>query len=328
MSKIFCTLFVLLISCSPSTSTTHFKGCSMTMNYHVVIGQKLSKEKQKQISLAIDKIFNQTDRIYNNWNPSSEISQINQTSKTLPISISKQLKDLLVRCDECYQITEHRFDPTIGSIFNTWKKALIKNYIPKEPANEAVGWQNIILHELSLQKKYSKCQFDLCGISKGYTIDLISEKLSSLGFENFFVEWGGEIFAMGLHPEKRKWRVLINNLSESANSSVLLKDNAIATSGSSMLYSWEADGKSYFHIFDPKSKKPLETAHISTVTVIADKCYLADAVATAAMTFTDLDELRKWGLIVIKSCPKVSSIIIKFKDNTIERIPNEGHYFF
>ncbi len=300
----------------------------MTMNYHIVIGQKISKQRQKQISLAINEIFNLTDRVYNNWNPSSEISQINQASKILPISISEQLKDLLVRCEECYQITRYRFDPTIGSIFNSWKKALMKNHVPKELVDEAVGWQKIILHELSLQKKHSKCQFDLCGISKGYTIDLISKKLSNLGFKNFFVEWGGEVFARGLHPEKRKWSILINSIPKNANPLVLLKDQAIATSGSSMLYNWEANGKSYFHIFDPKSKRPLERSSISTVTVIADKCYLADAVATAAMTFTDLNELRKWGHTIIKSCPKVSSIIIKFDDNTIERIPNERHNLF
>jgi len=300
----------------------------MTMNYHIVIGQKLSKKKQKQLSFAIAKIFEQTDKIYNNWNPSSEISQINQNKSKLPNTISKQLKDLLVRCDDCYQITQHRFDPTIGSIFNSWKNSLAKKHMPKEPANEAVGWQKITINELSLQKKHSKCQFDLCGVSKGYTIDLIAEKLSELGYENFFVEWGGEIFTKGLHPEKRKWSVLINSIPKKPNSVVHLKDKAIATSGSSMLYEWKADGKSYFHIFNPKSKRPLETADISTVTVIADKCYLADAVATAAMTFTELNELRKWGYEVIECCPSISFIIIKLKDNTIERIPNERSCFF
>jgi len=327
MSKVFFTFLIFLASCFSSTpTTTHFKGCAMTMNYHIVIGKKLSRKKQKELSLEIDKIFAQTDRIYNNWNPSSEISQINQNQSKLSNVISKQLRALLLCCDKCYKITKKRFDPTIGSIFNTWKTSLTKHQLPGKPANNAVGWQKIVLNELSLQKKHPKCQFDLCGISKGYTIDLIAEKISKLGYKDFFVEWGGEIFAKGHHPEKRKWSVLIN--STNSNSVIHLKDKAIATSGCSMLYEWKIDDKSYFHIFDPQSKKPLEKSEISTVIVIADKCYLADAVATAAMTFTSFKELKEWGYEIIENSSHISSIIIKLKDNTIERIANErGHFF-
>jgi FAD:protein FMN transferase len=328
MIYILSLILIFLSSCTTNNSTTHFKGYAMTMAYQIVIGKDLSKKQQKKVNNAIFSTFKETDLIFNNWNPSSEISQINQNQSTDFLPISPKLKNLLEYCDLCHKITNERFDPTIGSIFNAWKKALIKNIYPSELELDAVGWINIRLNKLSLQKKHSKCQLDLCGISKGYTIDLLAEKLNNLGFNNFLIEWGGEVLAKGMHPKGRFWNVLVQSLPEEFNNKIHLKNNAVATSGDFTLNKWSCDEKSYSHIFDPRLKKPLEKTTISTVTVIANNCYLADALATAAMTFSNYYDLETWSKQVVKSYPEISFIIVNSKNLQIKRIANERRDFF
>jgi len=297
----------------------------MTMPYHIAIGEKISKKKQKKILSLIRQCFEKTDYHYNNWNPSSEISQFNQSKSLEPVNISSELSTLLYLCKQCGEMTDRRFDPTVGSIFQIWRQSLQKNQIPKNPPNEAVGWQNIFLKNLTLQKKHLKCQLDLCGISKGYTIDLMVQKLQELGYDHFFVQWGGEISAKGHHPSGRSWKMQIRipeakDLPEK-QTLLELKNQSIATSGNFMLHEWRAQKKSYFHIFDPIEKKPVEKKPtFSSVSVIAPNCYLADAIATASMTFDSLENLKLWAQTIAEKNPAISFYIYCDKDKKILRI--------
>ena len=54
---------------------------------------------------------------------------------------------------------------------------------------------------------------------------------------------------------------------------------AVATSGDYRNY-FEEDGVRYSHIIDTKTGKPI-THNLASVTVLADNCALADALATA-----------------------------------------------
>ena len=65
------------------------------------------------------------------------------------------------------------------------------------------------------------------------------------------------------------------------------------------------------HIICPISKKPVKTSfNISSVSVIANNCYFADAIATASMTFDNIEDLKKWAIrLKIKSNSELLFII-------------------
>ena len=74
---------------------------------------------------------------------------------------------------------------------------------------------------------------------------------------------------------------------------VELSDRAMATSGDYRNY-YEQDGRRYSHTIDPRSGQPV-SHQLAAVSVVADACMTADAVATALMVLGP-DEGYNWAV--------------------------------
>lgn len=114
---------------------------------------------------------------------------------------------------------------------------------------------------------------DPSGLVKGYAIWEAAKKLLGKGFENFFVEIGGDIQTQGHNEKGEKWKVGIRN---PFNTNEIIKEvgldhEGIATSGTYL----RGD-----HIVNPKAQKP--ATEIASITVIGPNIYDADRFATAA----------------------------------------------
>ncbi|MCB1149523.1 MAG: FAD:protein FMN transferase [Chlamydiia bacterium] len=282
----------LLVGCAqekpPVIST--FSGEAMTMQYRIQVGHPLSATQGDEIQQVIEETFAEVHNLFNRFNPESEISRFNKGSDSIALS-PLQLR-LLTLTDEVNHATEGRFDPTIFPLYLVWTDALRDGRLPEDAslqsALDTVGWDKITLKDNLLSKSHPKTALDLGGISKGFAIDLIVERLTEKGYQNLFVEWGGEIRAQGMHPAGRDWKIYIPELDhpETPAAYLLLRNQAIATSGD-MYQNWRAiDGKKYCHIIDTETLKPLEIGpqKIGSVSVIAPTCALADGLATALMT--------------------------------------------
>jgi len=114
---------------------------------------------------------------------------------------------------------------------------------------------------------------DPSGVVKGWAIYNAAELLHQMGFENFYVDAGGDIQAVGKN-DGEKWRVGIRNPFnlEEIVKIVSVTDCGVATSGT------YARGQ---HIYDPKSDGKSLNDFIS-FTVIGPNIYEADRFATAA----------------------------------------------
>jgi len=115
--------------------------------------------------------------------------------------------------------------------------------------------------------------YDPSGIVKGWAIHNAAALLKALGFQNFYIDAGGDIQVAG-KKHGNLWRVGIRNpFNRSEHVKVLaLTDRGIATSGTAIR------GQ---HIYDPLHRDaPL--LDISSLTVIGPNIYEADRFATAA----------------------------------------------
>jgi FAD:protein FMN transferase len=314
-------LLLLLAGCQNSSeqkesSLEHnlalFYGERMTMNYKIMIGHELTSAQKKEASDLIQKTFDEVDQICNAWNPQSELSKLNQMKAHVKVKLSPLLHRLLEETETIVHLSQGRFDPTIEPLQQLWKKKLLNNSIPSNAEITAIapfiGWPNIHFKNGEFYKEHDLTMLDLGGIAKGLCIDLLSERLHTLHYEQLYVEWGGEIRTMGHHPDNRPWTVYISRLGDNnpahAIATLTLTNQGVATSGD-YLQNWsiqvkEADKKkktiTYFHIFDPKKLQPLEATHhsIASVTVTAHTCSFADGLATAAMLFPSIEEAEKW----------------------------------
>lgn len=284
-----------------------FSGNTMTIDYRVIVGKRLSKEEFLSIEQAISAIFNSIDTTFNNWNPNSELSKLNQLKANVTVPISSQLRIFLKQTERIVNLTNGFFDPTMDPLYKLWKKHLAKGETPTvsdiETVSQSLGWNKIHLIGQNFYKDHDETSIDLGGIVKGHCVDLLVEKLNKLGFGDVLVEWGGEIRTTGTHPEGRPWVVFVRGF-ESLNPSkalakIEMNDLALATSGD-YLQNWtvmkEGREVTYFHIVHPLLKQPLIATEesIASVSVATSTCALADAIATSLMLFPSIDEAKQW----------------------------------
>ena len=115
---------------------------------------------------------------------------------------------------------------------------------------------------------------DPSGIVKGWAIQNAAEILRQEGYENYYVDAGGDIQAAGKNGQGRKWRVGIQNPfnSQEIVKVLSISDCGVATSGTYVR------GE---HIYNPKNAgRPVN--EIVSLTVIGPNVYEADRFATAA----------------------------------------------
>ena len=179
-----------------------------------------------------------------------------------------------------------------------WKSHLTQGQLP--PLNlitdliPAIGFDKVHFEEGHFWKDHDATSLDLSGIAKGYAIDLLLERLClEMNISDLFVEWGGEIRAAGKHPEGRAWNIFISRLGQTVDT-LNLNDQAIASSGD-YLQNWTIDSITYCHIIDPRHLRPLQNGSITSASVLAPTCALADGLATAAMLFDTIEEGKKVG---------------------------------
>jgi FAD:protein FMN transferase len=124
-------------------------------------------------------------------------------------------------------------------------------------------------------------RLDLGGIAKGYAADEGVKSAIAGGVSRVLVRASGDIAAGEAPPGERGWRVGIAPLNpeELPRRFVEIAHCGISTSGDARQH-LVVDGRRYSHIIDPRTGECVGGR--SSVTVIAPRAAIADALATAA----------------------------------------------
>lgn len=295
-------LALLIFSCSSNPPTTTFQGIEMTMPYRIVIGHSLSPKQRDILEEKIRSVFYEVYTVYDRWNSDSEIAKINQNKG--PFILSDKLRDLFEMVDQIHQKTEGRFDPTIFPILEG--QMLL--------SSKQVGWKNVQRRGNHLTKGHSSMAFDFSGIAKGYCVDLLAKAIEDLGYQSFLIEWAGDIRAAGRHPENRPWWIQLK-LTQSMQAHypiVYLHNSSIATSSES-ISPLKDDDMVYSHIIDPihLTRNIKSSESLLAASAQAPDCALADAIATAALTFANHEEATKWAKHIAYSNPEIIFWLVK-----------------
>jgi thiamine biosynthesis lipoprotein len=115
---------------------------------------------------------------------------------------------------------------------------------------------------------------DPAGLVKGWAINNAAEILRQKGFENFYVDAGGDVQADGKNDLGQDWRVGIRNPFDIMGivKVISISNGGVATSGTYIR------GQ---HIYNPKDSAP-PSPDVVSLTVIGPNVYEADRFATAA----------------------------------------------
>ena len=240
--------------------------------------------------------LNIVNALMSTYQPDSEVSRFNRTD-TEPFEISNDTAIVIQTALDLHKKSASAFDVTIGPVVNAWGFGFPPSL--KEPTGESllslkdiVGSDHLTLNGTTLTKRNPQTQIDLSAIAKGYAVDKVSKALLELGYSNFLVEVGGEIYTHGT-KNGDPWLVGIEQPTEEQGVIQLvipLENAALATSGDYRNYKIK-NGVRLSHTIDPRTLEPI--AHnMASVSIIAPTVMEADAWATALNVVGEEEALR------------------------------------
>lgn len=288
MKKLYFILLLSLLSCTSTDNKILVSNSGQAQGtfYHI----KYLSANAEDFQQKIDSLFAEVDSAVSVYMPTSIISRLNKGEQLNTDAIfNKVYSDAM----HVYQLSGGYFDCTVFPLVEYWgfyhKNQLKENTIDSAAVlriMQKVGMHNTRKTDSSVVLQ-NGVQLDFNAIAQGYTVDLIAELLEENGVVSYLIEVGGEIKANGINADDNLWRVGVDKPSEEIDLEerfqfiIDLEDKALASSGNYRKF-YIKDGIKYAHTINPKSGFPSKNRLLS-VTVISDKCALADAYATAFM---------------------------------------------
>lgn len=231
------------------------------------------------VQAALDRVVAQMSQ----WEPESDISRFNRNSpgqwQPIPPEFARVLKAAL----EVAELSGGAFDPALGGAVDLWGfgPSPAPDEAPSPDATSAATGGRIEFDGPGLRaQRLESARLDFSGIAKGFGADLAAEHLLASGVSDFLLEVGGELRGHGLKPDGQPWWVDIERPPGTtvAPLRVALHELSIATSGNYRRW-LDAGEERHAHTLDPRSGRPI--ANGVSVTVLHERCMLADAWATA-----------------------------------------------
>ncbi len=283
---------ILCIIAGPSlllaAETTELNGPTMGTEWNVrYVGDAPVEPLQAAIGERLDAI----NRLMSTYDPESELSRFNATADQEWFGLSPETFTVVSRSIEIWRLTDGAFDPTVGRLVRLWDFGPNRDaQLPTEDeiatALESVGCDRLELdaESIAVRKLHPDVELDLSAIAKGYAVDQVALLLDAAGVADYMVEIGGEVRVRGTRADGNSWNIGLEKPIEGSREvfSVLpLTDVSLATSGD-YRNAYVVDGQRYSHTIDPGTGRPVEHPP-GSVSVLADDCMTADAVATALM---------------------------------------------
>jgi thiamine biosynthesis lipoprotein len=238
---------------------------------------KLRGEVQNPAALekAVAKEFDWTETMTSHWRTNTDLSIFNRTASTNPIAVPWPVTKLTRMTREISEASGGAFDITVGPLVRLWgfgpapRRETPPGEDEIERLRESWGWEKLEILDLQLRKQHPGLEIDLSAIAPGWAADQIAALLEGRGYQEFLVETGGELRALG------RWKIAIEHPTRTCT----LTNESIGTSGS-YRQQWESGGRRYSHLLDPRTGRPIAHRTVS-VSVAHSTCALADAWAAA-----------------------------------------------
>ena len=316
-------------NCSTPINQLSLNGETMGTTYNIKIVTDKNFDT-KEIKTSIDSILVVFNQQMSTWDPKSEISTFNRWNSLDSFKVSKYFYDVVKEALVISEQSQGMFDITVFDLLSLWGFGPNpKSGIPEKNKIDSVlaytGFQFLNAKEYNLIKKHKKTRIDLNAIAKGYGVDIIFDYIQSLGYENIFVEIGGEVRFSGHNRNLDNWSIGLENPPsglmdvEDPFFGIFKGESAAVATSANYRNFVDLDGTILGHTINPKTGFPVQTDVLS-VSVVAETCMEADAWATALMTLSYedglkiLDKFKNIGAAWLLKTGKTTRVIAKKGD--------------
>jgi thiamine biosynthesis lipoprotein len=301
--RLFIPLLCLLLSaCTPKQQETEITGPAQGTTYHIKVVLDEKSLPVSDIERRIVSTLAEIDAQLSNYRDDSEISRLNAQQTTDWLPASREIIDLLVISNQVYLLTDGCYDLTIKPLFDLWGFSAHQNRVPSDQEiadllpHIGMNLLEIDAANQRIRKIDPNIRIDLSSIAQGYSVGVVAHKLEELGINNYLVEIGGEMMVKGRKANGDDWRVGVEAptpLSRSVQKVIDIRQaagSAVMTAGTYRNF-FEENGKTYSHIMNPKTGRPV-THHLRSVTIMHEDAAWADAWDTALLCVGEKEATR------------------------------------
>ena len=312
---------------SKTISSSYFNTLSVIYAYADEDGSDI--EKYSAIAEEILSYYHKLFDIYFEYADFNNIRTINKNAGKTPVKVNRDLIDFLLYCKELYTLTGGKTNVMLGSVLKIWHDLredaeddfgyLDPSELPSEDilseaaTHTAIDLLVINEEESTVYISDPKASLDVGAIAKGYTVDILYDRLKAEGADSVALNIGGNLRTIGLKPNAEPWVTGITNPDKESDDTVKcrikIEEASVVTSGDYERYFMAGD-KKYHHIIDPETLMPAE--YFASVSIITTESALADTLSTAlfCMPYDD-------GLALAESIEGVEVIWI-YEDGTLK----------
>jgi thiamine biosynthesis lipoprotein len=264
---------------------------------------------------AVDEI-RRLEALMTTWRDDSEISRVNAAAGKAAVKVSPETLAVVLKSNWMSAHSEGVFDISFEAMHGLWKfDQDLEEKVPDAQAIEAarklIDWRAIEVDETASTVKLARpgMRISLCGIAKGYAVDVAARSLERAGVHAFFVQAGGDLFVRGKKPDGAAFRVGVRDPRDASGgyfAYLPVEDHAFSTAGD-YERSFVKDGKRYHHIIDPRTGWPATASR--SVTIWAKDAFTADALDDSVFILGP-----EKGLALIESIDDAGCVIVDAKN--------------
>ena len=241
------------------------------------------------------------EAVYSRYQTDSLTSKINQAAGSgKSIAVDAMTAAIFDYSAVCFELSSGLFDITSGILRQAWdfKNKRVPSQAEIDVLLPRIGWDKVIWDKPNFSLSMAGMEIDFGGVVKEFAVDAAATKCRELGVKYGLINMGGDLCAIGAHPNGRPWMVGVQHPHVKANvyATLPLKQGAIASSGDYERYI-EINGHRYGHILNPKTGQPV--SGLVAVSVVAPECVVAGSTCTIAMLMEEqkgIDWLMDIGL--------------------------------
>jgi thiamine biosynthesis lipoprotein len=252
----------------------------------LILIEDASRETVHRLTLLARQEARRIEQKFSRYRDDNIIHRLHH-SNGQPVEVDAETANLLDYADQCYRLSEGRFDMTSGVLREVWRFDGSDQYPTAEAVAAVlarVGWDKVCW-----QRPYftlpAGMEIDLGGIGKEYAVDRTAQLLGQFNNDSLLINYGGDLYASRPRRDGKPWVVALDDPLHTGQrqlGTLQLKQGGMATSGDARRFLLK-DGVHYgHHILNPLTGWPVENAPRS-ITVQASNCMEAGMLATLAM---------------------------------------------
>ncbi len=317
MKKLFLIfmLSLFLTSCSEPRQSTQFFGYFDTVVS--LDGYFDSEEDFKKACEITENTLKEYDWVFDIYD-NGELKNLNETKKA---TVSLKLANAIAFGIKAEKVTKGYCNVAMGSVLSLWHEARESDvpYLPdmakleeaaKHTDISSFSYNTKNLDKVEITLTDSLMSLDMGAVAKGIVSDVLRDALTEAGFDNLYVNMGGNVMVIG-NRDGGGWSVGIQNPDGNGIAhAVKVSDSCLVTSGSYQRY-FEYNNQRYHHIISPDTLYP--SNRYKSVSVLYENGAWADALSTALFNM---------------SIEEGEEILAEFENIGVMWITNENEYVY